>query len=109
MSEDRHPHHICVSDKGRKEAERAAALLNLKNWLQATSLGIKLVLDHAEASVKGATEIAYCTPETRAMLENNPKFIEALCEEGVVEWLTPFVLTKSKQSTTATTSNVSLD
>jgi hypothetical protein len=101
MSEDRHPHHICVSDKGRKEAERAAALLNLKNWLQATSLGIKLVLDHAEASVKGATEIAYCTPETRAMLESNPKFIEALCEEGVVEWLTPFVLTKSAtQSTT---------
>ena len=28
--------------------------------------------------------------------------IEALCEENVVEWLTPFVLTKSKQSTTDT-------
>jgi hypothetical protein len=100
MSEDRYPHHIAVTDKGRKEAERAAVLLNLENWVQAASLGIKLVLDHAEASVKGATAIAYCTPETRAILESNPRLIEALCEEGVVEWLTPFVLTKSKQSTT---------
>jgi hypothetical protein len=70
---------IGVNDIGRKEAERAAALLNLENWYQAASLGINLVLDHAKASVNGATEIAYCTPETRAMLESNPRFIEALC------------------------------
>lgn len=106
--DDDYPHSVLVNDKGKKEAERAAALLNLKNWLQAASLGLKLVLDHAEASVKGQTEIVYCTPEIQAMLKSNQKFIEALCEEGVVEWLTPFVLTKSKQggiaqSTTDTT------
>jgi len=46
--------------------------------------------------------VHFCTPKLAEVLNSNPKFIEALCEEGVVEWLTPFVLTKSKQSTTDT-------
>ncbi len=39
-----------------------------------------------------------CTPKLAEIIENNREFIAALCEEGVVEWLTPFVLAKSKQS-----------
>jgi hypothetical protein len=39
-----------------------------------------------------------CTPKLAEIIENNREFIAALCEEGVVEWLTPFVLAKPKQS-----------
>jgi hypothetical protein len=70
---------------------------------QALRIGLDLALEHAKASVTGGrTKVIFCKPELAALLENNSKFIEALCEEGVVEWLTPFVLTKSKQSTTDT-------
>jgi len=38
------------------------------------------------------------TPEFEKLYENNKEFFNALCEEGVVEWLTPLVLTKSVNS-----------
>ncbi len=86
-----------MNDEGLKEAQQAAALLELDNHAQAISLGLTIVLEHAKSCARGKTEIVFCKPELKALLKNNPKFIEALCEEGVVEWLTPFVLTKSKQ------------
>lgn len=95
MSKDNdHPHRLVITNDGKREAERAAALLNLDTWCQALSLGANLALQHAEAHVKGETEVFFCTPEVAAMLTNNKEFIGALCEEGVVEWLEPFVLTK---------------
>jgi hypothetical protein len=30
--------------------------------------------------------------------KNNPAFFEALCQEGVIEWLTPFVMGKTARS-----------
>ena len=109
MSEDKDfEHSIRFTDSVKKSAERIAALLKLDEWYHSFGIGLNLGLKHAEASVKGDTKVVFCTPELAALLENNQKFIEALCEEGVVEWLTPFVLTKSKQggiaqSTTTTT------
>lgn len=98
MNYYKHPHPLVATEKVKKEAERAAALLRLNNWPEAISLGANLVAEHAEASVDGGrTEIIYCTPHVHNLIESNPEFIEALCEEGVVEWLTPFVLAKSKQ------------
>jgi hypothetical protein len=44
------------------------------------------------------TEVIHCTSKMAALIKDNPEFFAALCEEGVVEWLTPFVLAKSKQS-----------
>jgi hypothetical protein len=49
----------------------------------------------AEAYVKGKTGVVFCTPELEASIENHPDFFKALCQEGVIEWLTPFVLTKN--------------
>jgi hypothetical protein len=49
----------------------------------------------AEAYAKGETEFVFCTPELKSSIENNPAFFEALCQEGVIEWLTPFVLGKA--------------
>ena len=109
MSEDKDfEHSIRFTDSVKKDAERIAALLKLDEWYHSFVIGIHLGLRHAEASVKGDTEVVFCTPYVAELIKNNQKFIEALCEEGVVEWLTPFVLTKSKQggvaqSTTTTT------
>jgi hypothetical protein len=82
----------------KKRAQQIAALLELGDWLHVLSLGLQLVEGHAEASVRGKTAVAFCAPKLTEVLESNPEFIAALCEEGVVEWLTPFVLAKSKQS-----------
>ncbi len=34
-------------------------------------------------------------PSIVSYWKNNPDFFKALCQEGVIEWLTPFVLGKS--------------
>lgn len=103
MSEDKESDYVLPLNKEAKQAaDQAAALLGLSHGGQAIGRGLEIVLEHAKAHAIGKTEIIFCTPEVKALIDNNPKFIEALCEEGVVEWLTPFVLTKSKQSTTDT-------
>ena len=102
MTEDKNwEHSISFSDKVKKKAERIAALLQLDKWYYSFVIGINLALAHAEASVKGYTRVVSCTPCLAKLIEDNPEFIEALCEEGVVEWLTPFVLTKSRQGAEA--------
>jgi hypothetical protein len=101
--DDDHPHRLTMNDQGLREAQKAAALLELDNHAQAISLGLTIVLEHAKSCARGKTEIIHCTPKFKTLVENNLRFFEALCEEGVVEWLTPFVLTKSKQSAPNTT------
>ena len=96
MSKDNDfPHHISCSDKFKKKVDRIAALLELDSWHVALAVAVDLALAHAEASVKGYTRVVSCTPNLAELIESNPKFIETLCEEGVVEWLTPLVLTKT--------------
>jgi hypothetical protein len=82
----------------RKRAERIAALLKLSDWPHAFGIGLHFAEQHAEACVIGRTEMLSCTPKMAEIIENNHEFFAALCEEGVVEWLTPFVLAKPKQS-----------
>ena len=74
---------------------RAAALLNKDDWSKAVGEGMELVEEYAESCVKGETEVIFCTPELAACVENNSDFFKALCQEGVIEWLTPFVMGKS--------------
>ena len=81
-----------------KRAQRIAALLELDDWPHVFGLGLRLAEGHAEASVRGKTAVAFCAPKLKEVIENNPEFIAALCEEGVVEWLTPFVLGKAKDA-----------
>ena len=102
MTEDKSfKHSVGFPDSEKKKAERIAALLQLDEWWYSFGIGINLALAHAEASVKGYTRVVSCTPCLAKVIENNPEFIEALCEEGVVERLTPFVLAKSRQGSIA--------
>ena len=104
MTEDKSfKHRISFTDGIKKKAERIAALLQLDEWHYSFDTGINLALAHAEASVKGYTRVVSCTPCMEKLMEDNPEFFNALCEEGVVEWLTPFVLAKSRQGAEATT------
>ena len=95
-------YHWPLTEEANRASDQAAALLGLDDGGHAIGRGLRIVLAHAKAHVKGQTEIVFCKPELAELVKNNPKFIEALCEEGVVEWLTPFVLTKSKRPTTDT-------
>jgi hypothetical protein len=92
-----HTNSIIFPDSEKKKAERIAALLELDKWYHSFPVGLNLLLVGAEAHAKGDTVAIFCSPKLAALIQDNPKFIEALCEEGVVESLTPFVLTKSKQ------------
>jgi hypothetical protein len=91
-----HPHMLGVSDKARKRGERVAALMNLDDWSTSYGLGLDIASEYAEEYVKGNTNFIFCTKEFDELVSNNQKFFEALCEEGVVEWLTPLVLAKDK-------------
>jgi hypothetical protein len=92
---DKYPHSLGFTDEHKKNMTRAAALLNKDDWTKAVGLGMGLVEKYAESYVKGETNFIFCTPELAACVENNSDFFKALCQEGVIEWLTPLVLTKS--------------
>jgi hypothetical protein len=95
MGKDKSPHMLGFSDNNKKLMEQAAALLNSQDWSEAVRLGMVLVIVYSEAYVKGKTGLVFCTPELEASIKNNPAFFAALCQEGVIKWLTPFVLGKS--------------
>jgi hypothetical protein len=95
MSENQFPYSVMFSEIAKREYERTAALLNLDDWIAAIGPSRRLGLQRAEQCVKGFTEVLFCTPQLKSLLEDNPKFFEAPSQEGVIEWLTPFVLGKS--------------
>jgi len=95
MGEDKFPHVLGFTDEHKRGMERVAALLNKQDWAAAIGLGMRMVQFYSEAYVKGKTNYMFCTSELEACIENNPAFFEALCQEGVIEWLTPFVMGKS--------------
>ena len=70
---------------------RVAALLNLDDWCQALDCAEGLTLKAAEEYVKGNQNVLYVSPEFAKLYNDHPEFFKALCEEGVVEWLEPFV------------------
>ena len=106
MSKDKeHVYEMRLSDEGLKTLNRAAALLKLDGIEDVVRVAIEKVCNYAEAYNKGNEKIIYCSPELATLIKNNPEFIEALCEEGVVEWLTPFVLAKSRQGATQSTAD----
>jgi hypothetical protein len=83
------------SEKFDQRVSRTQALLKLESWSRALDYSIELAESCAECHVKGDTEVVCVTPDLADLMKNNPKFFDALCEEGVVEWLSPLVLTKS--------------
>jgi hypothetical protein len=89
-----YPYRWPLSESQKKAAVRAAALLKLENGGDAVAAGLNIIAKYAESHVKGKTTILFCAPRISNLIENNREFIEALCEEGVIEWLTPLVLTK---------------
>jgi hypothetical protein len=96
MGEDNdRPHLLSFPEEYKRDMERAAALLNKKDWAAAVGLGMRMVQFYSEAYVKGKTNYVFCTPNLDDCIENHPDFFEALCQEGVIEWLTPFVMGKS--------------
>ena len=99
MGKDKFPHKVGLSDKCKNDLERAAVLVGIEGWLNALDVGIEMVKEGAEAYVKGKTGVVFCTSELEASIENNPDFFKALCQEGVIEWLTPFVMGRSTTST----------
>ena len=96
--EKEYPHRLGFTDKHKKAMSRAAALLNKDKWSESVGIGMTLVENYSKEYVKGNTEVAYLPPKVAGLLSNNQDFFDALCEEGVIEWLAPLVLTgKSRE------------
>ena len=92
---DKYPHKLQFNDAARKPFDRIAALMDFDDWEIAIAYSGDITLQCAEQAVKGNTVIVCTTPEFDQLYENNPEFFKALCEDGVIEWLTPLVLAKS--------------
>ena len=86
---------IEVNNEGWKNCGRVAALMDFDDEFEALGFALALALECAERYVKGNTKVLSVKPEFALLYENNKKFFKALCEDGVVEWLTPLVLAKS--------------
>lgn len=86
-----HPHGLSFTDESKKNWTRVAALLGLDDWCGALGVAEDIMSRIAEEYVKGNNEIHAVPKEFAKVYRNNPEFFEALCEEGVVEWLEPFV------------------
>ena len=95
MGRNESTYGLSVPAELKKQLDRAAALLGLDDWIKADTLGSRLVINYAEVYVKGKTKVVFCTPEEKSLRDNHPDFFKALCQEGVIEWLTPFVMGKS--------------
>jgi hypothetical protein len=95
MGKDKFPHRIGITDEQKRKLERAAALLNADDWIEVDDMGSRLIVKYAESYAKGKTSVLFCTPDLADCIQKNPDFFKALGQEGVVEWLTPFVLGKS--------------
>ena len=95
MGKDKFPNKYSISDRLEKELVKAVACLDLKDTAEALQMGVSAVSKYAEAHVKGKTEVVFCTPDLADCIQKNPDFFKALGQEGVIEWLTPFVLGKS--------------
>jgi hypothetical protein len=89
---------IEANSEGWKNCGRLAALMELDDEFEALGFALNLALECAKRYVKGNTEVLCVKPEFASLYENNKEFFNALCEEGVVEWLTLLVLTKSVNS-----------
>ena len=92
---DKYPHKLQFNDAGREPFDRIAALMDFDDWKNAIVYSGAIISQCAEQIVKGKTEVLCVKPEFALLYENNPEFFKALCEDGVVEWLTPLVLAKS--------------
>jgi hypothetical protein len=88
-------HRVDVPDDVKRKLEKVAALIGLESWCDALGLGYSLALIVGDQYVMGNTEFLCCPPKLRTLYYDSPAFFEALCQEGVIEWLTPFVLGKS--------------
>lgn len=95
VGQSKFPHAFGFTDEAVKKLERIAVLLELENASKAITVSIELAMRYAEAHAKGKTTAMFCTPELSASIKNHPDFFEALCQEGVIEWLTPFVMGKA--------------
>lgn len=91
--EEKYPHRLGFTDEHKKAMSRAAALLNRDEWKEAVKIGMAFVTMYSEEYVNGNTEVVCLPPKVAELLSNNQDFFDALCEEGVVEWLKPLVLT----------------
>ena len=96
---DKHTHKLQFNDAARKPFDRIAALMDFDDWKIAIACSGDLTLQCAEQAVKGNTAIVCTTPEFDQLYKDNPEFFKALCEDGVVKWLTPLVLAKSSTPT----------
>jgi CRISPR/Cas system-associated protein Cas7 (RAMP superfamily) len=86
-----YPHRLSFSDESKKNWTRVTALFGLDDWCAALGVAEKLMLKAAEKYVKGNDHILFVPEKFAKLYKDNQEFFEALCEEGVVEWLEPFV------------------
>ena len=90
-----YPYTLRYNEEFNQKVYRIQALLKLESWSGALDFSIGQAELCAESNVKGDTELVCVNPNLADLMTNNPEFFDALCEEGVVEWLSPLVLTKS--------------
>ena len=88
---------IDFDELAKRQLDTICALKEHESILISLDWAVNVAESISKKQARGATSIHCLTPALGDLIQNNPKFFEALCEEGVVEWLTPLVMGKASE------------
>ena len=87
------PYSLCYSEAINKQINKISALLDFDDELLVWLNALNLYEEAAKNKIKGKKPI-FLEEKLAKLIEGNPEFFEALSSDGVVEWLSHFVLSK---------------
>ena len=89
---------IDFGEESKRQLDVITALMDFDSIYHSLAWAISLGEGIAKENAKGRTEMYCLKPELSNLITHNPKFFEALCEEGVLEWVKPFVMRKTEEA-----------
>jgi hypothetical protein len=81
----------------KRQLDAICALMEHESNLQSLEWSIAMGEEIAKKHARGGTSVHCLTPALGDLITTHPEFFEALCEEGVVEWITPLVMRKTAE------------
>lgn len=96
-SERPKPHSICYTDEVDRRLTKIAAIMDIESnsdvWWNAFLMYEKF----SQHYVRNKPWTMFVSEKLGKVMEENPEFFDALAEEGVVEWLSPLVLSEARK------------
>lgn len=88
---------VDLSKAAKRRLDTICVLMEHESDLHSLTWAMDMGEEIAKKHARGQTSYHCMKPALGNLIQNNLEFFEALCEEGVVEWLTPLVMRKTPE------------